>query len=146
MLLSVSPYRSCQATPLLPPDGVGRREGGHGGRHWDRDGHPVSLPTRGPLPLLFVCENRTHEYKFPIHTLYIMQLCPWFCLSHLGAELWDWAERFCAAPPDMAVGCKDEIHCAAGAMEPDSEPTACSLCRGLTPLRWEERDRINSLK
>lgn len=60
-------------------------------------------------------------------------------LSHLGVGLWDWAERFCAAPPDMVVGCKGETRCVAGAMKPDSEATACSLCPGLTPLRWEER-------
>lgn len=61
-------------------------------------------------------------------------------MPHLGAGLWDWAERFCAAPPDMVVGYKDETRCVAGAMGPDSEATACSLYPGSTPLRWE-RDK-----
>lgn len=56
-------HRSCQATPLLPPDGVWWGEGGHRGRHWDRDGHPVPLPTRGAVMLLFVCWPKHQHLK-----------------------------------------------------------------------------------
>lgn len=143
-------YCSCQATPLLPTDGVWWGECGHGGRHWDRDGHPVPLPTRGTLALLFICETQTlactwkHKHRNMCSTLYNCTGC--ISLSHLGAGLLDWAEHFCAAPPDMVVGYKDETRCVAGAMEPDSEVTACSLYPDLTPLKWERRDAYNMLK
>lgn len=140
------PHRSCQATPLLPADGVWWGEGGHGGRHWDRNGHPASLTTCWVLALLFVCETQisTHEtsqlmWCFVVHGIILVGSL----MHHLGAGLWDWAERFCAAPPDMVVGYKDETRCVAGAMEPDSEATACSLCPGSTPLRWERQDILN---
>lgn len=135
------PHRSCQATPLLPADGVWWGEGGHGGRHWDRDGHPVSLPTRWALALLFVCETQIPTRETSQLMSFVqdrMLLCAGrISMPHLGAGLWDWAERFCAAPPDMVVGYKDETRCVAGAMEPDSEATACSLYPGSIPLRWE---------
>jgi len=144
-------YRSRQATPLMPADAVWRGEGGHRGSHWDRDGHLVSLPTRGAVALLFVFEpqTKTHTHmknvQFVLFAHNKMRLHdpP---LSHLGAGLWDWAERFCVAPPDMVVGYKGETRYVAGAMEPDSEATACALFPGLTPLRWERRDRQRMFK
>ena len=131
------PYRSCQATPLLPANAVWRGKCGHRGCHWDRDRHPVSLPTRGAVGLLFfVCETQT------LHYITLHYICTQATVlqpkSHLGAAPWDWTERFCAAPPNMVVGYKDETRCGAGAMEPDSEATACSLYPSLTPLRREE--------
>lgn len=40
----------------------------------------------------------------------------------------------------MAVGCKDETCYVAGAIEPDSELTACSLYPGSTQLIQERRE------
>lgn len=64
------PHRSCQATPLLPADGVWWGEGGHGGRHWDRDGHPASFPTCWVLALLLVCEiQMNNTWNFTINVM-----------------------------------------------------------------------------
>lgn len=44
----------------------------------------------------------------------------------------------------MVVGYTDETRCVAGAMEPDSEATACSLYPGWTPLK-SETEHVKSL-
>lgn len=69
-------YRSCQATPLLPANGVRWWEGGHRWRHWNRDGNPVSLPTCRMLMLLFICETQTHTSKLTLCAVCIQnKLC-----------------------------------------------------------------------
>lgn len=84
-------HRSSQATPLLPADGVWRGEGGHGGRHWDRYGHSVSLPTRWALPLFFVCETQTQKRETSqsvpfVHDTMLMHRASKWLTSVQGSE------------------------------------------------------------
>lgn len=84
--------------------------------------------------------KHTHQNSQFVHFVENSLYCvDWISLSHFCAGLWDWAEHFCAAPPDTVVGCKDETRYVAGAMEPDNELTACSLYPSSTPLKRERR-------
>lgn len=138
-------HRPCQATPLLSTDGVRWGEGGHRGRHWNGDSHPVSLPARRLLLFIYNPDSEGKQWMLTVvrlgETHSVVSARSWQS-AHLGAGPAGWTERSCAAPPDREAECRGGRCCVAGAMEPDSGGTACSLCPGWTPLgRHRHTDR-----